>query len=283
MKINRVGVVGCGLMGSGIAQVCAQAGYETVVSEVSSDLLNKGLGSIKSILEKNVAKGKIEKGEADATMSRLKGTTNLSDFSGCDLVIEAAVEKMEVKKKIFASLDGFCPKHTILASNTSCLSIIEMASATKRPSQVLGMHFFNPVPVMRPVELVRSIATSDETMQAAREFSQAIGKDVVVTKDTPGFVVNLLFVPFIFDAIRALQNGIASKEDIDAGIRLGLNHPMGPLTLADFIGLDTLHFIGNAMYEDFKDPKYASPTLLKQMVTAGWYGRKSGKGFYDYK
>ena len=283
MEVKRTGVVGCGLMGSGIAQVCAQSGYETVVSEINDELLNKGLGMIKGNLSKNVEKGKLAKEEAEAILARLKGTTNLSDFADCDLVIEAVVEKMELKRKVFADLDTICPKHAILASNTSCLSIIEMASVTQRPEQVLGMHFFNPVPVMRPVELVRSIATSDNTMDIAKQVSTKLGKEIVVAKDTPGFIVNLLLVPFIFDAIKTLQDGVATREDIDAGIRLGLNHPMGPLTLADFVGLDTLYFIGCAMYEEFKDAHYAPPPLLKQMITANWLGRKTGKGFYDYK
>lgn len=283
VEVKRTGVVGCGLMGSGIAQVCAQSGYETVVSEINDELLNKGLGMIKGNLSKNVEKGKLAKEEAEAILARLKGTTNLSDFADCDLVIEAVVEKMELKRKVFADLDTICPKHAILASNTSCLSIIEMASVTQRPEQVLGMHFFNPVPVMRPVELVRSIATSDNTMDIAKQVSTKLGKEIVVAKDTPGFIVNLLLVPFIFDAIKTLQDGVATREDIDAGIRLGLNHPMGPLTLADFVGLDTLYFIGCAMYEEFKDAHYAPPPLLKQMITANWLGRKTGKGFYDYK
>ncbi|MFA4837807.1 MAG: 3-hydroxybutyryl-CoA dehydrogenase [Dehalococcoidia bacterium] len=281
--MKKVGVIGCGLMGSGIAQVCAQSGYDTTVSEINDELLNKGLGSIKNILTKNVEKGKMQKADADATLARLKGTTSINDFSACDLVIEVAAEKMELKKKIFADLDRITPKHAILASNTSCLSIIEIASATKRLTQVMGMHFFNPVPIMKPVELVRSIATSDQTMDIAREFSKSIGKEIVVAKDTPGFIVNALLIPYLFDAMRMLEYGVSTREDIDAGIRLGLNHPMGPLTLADFVGLDTLYFIGCAMYDEFKDPKYAAPTVLKKMVTAGWLGKKSGKGFYDYK
>lgn len=282
MQIKKVGVVGCGLMGSGIAQICAQSGYETMVSEVNEELLNKGLGTIKSQLTKSVQKGKLTKEDEEGILGRLKGTTKLSDFSGCDLVIEAIIEKMELKKQVFSELDRICPKHTILASNTSCLSIIEMAAATQRASQVLGMHFFNPVPLMRLVELVRTIATSEETMNTAIEFSKSLGKKIVIAKDTPGFIVNLLLIPFALDAIRALDNGLASKEDIDTGIRLGLNYPMGPLAMLDFVGLDTTYYIACAMYEEFKDPKYAPPPLLKQMVTAGWLGRKTGKGFYDY-
>ncbi|MCL0048627.1 3-hydroxybutyryl-CoA dehydrogenase [Dehalococcoidia bacterium] len=283
MEIKKVGVIGCGLMGSGIAQVCAQSGYETVVSEINEELLNKGLGMIKAQLARSVQKGRLTKEDEEGILSRLKGTTKLSDFNGCDLVIEAIIEKMELKKQVFSELDRICPKHAILASNTSCLSIIEMAAATQRASQVLGMHFFNPVPVMKPVELVRTIATSEETMDTVTKFSKSLGKEIVIARDTPGFIVNLLLIPFLLDAIRALDNGLASKEDIDTGIRLGLNHPMGPLTLLDFIGLDTTYYIACAMYEEFKDPKFAPPPLLKQMVTAGWLGRKTGKGFYDYR
>ncbi|MBT9148742.1 MAG: 3-hydroxyacyl-CoA dehydrogenase family protein [Dehalococcoidia bacterium] len=282
MEIKKVGVVGCGLMGSGIAQVCAQSGYETVVSEVNEELLNKGLGTIKTQLARSVQKGRLTKEDEAAILGRLKGTTKLSDFNDCDLVIEAIIEKMELKRQVFSELDRICPKHAILASNTSCLSIIEMAAVTQRASQVLGMHFFNPVPVMKPVELVRTIATSEETMNTATKFSKSLGKEIVIARDTPGFIVNLLLIPFMLDAIRALDNGLASKEDIDTGIRLGLNHPMGPLTLLDFVGLDTTYYIACAMYEEFKDPKFAPPPLLKQMVTAGWLGRKTGKGFYDY-
>ncbi len=283
MQIKKVGVIGCGLMGAGIAQVCAQSGYETVVSEVNEELLNKGLGMINAQLARSVQKGRLAKEDEAAIRGRLKGTTKLSDFSGCDLVIEAIIEKMELKRQIFSELDIICPKHTILASNTSCLSIIEMAAATERASQVLGIHFFNPVPVMKLVELVRTIATSQETMNTAIGFGKSLGKELVITKDMPGFVVNLLLVPFLLDAIRALESGLASKEDIDTGVKLGLNHPMGPLTLLDFVGLDTTYYIASGMYEEFKDAKYAPPPLLKQMVTAGWMGRKAGKGFYDYK
>jgi 3-hydroxybutyryl-CoA dehydrogenase len=283
MQIKKVGVIGCGLMGSGIAQVCAQSGYETLVSEVNEELLNKGLGMIRGQLARSVQKGRMTREDETAILGRLKGTTSLSDFSVCDLVIEAIIEKMELKKQVFSELDRICPKHTILASNTSCLSIIEMAAATERANQVMGMHFFNPVPVMKPVELVRTIATDEETMNTAIGFSKSLGKEIVIAKDTPGFIVNLLLIPFLLDAIRALQSGLASKEDIDTGIKLGLNHPMGPLTLLDFVGLDTTYYIACAMYEEFRDAKYAPPPLLKQMVTAGWLGRKTGKGFYDYR
>ena len=282
MEIKKVGVVGCGLMGGGIAQVCAQAGYETVVSEINDELLNKGLGIIKGNIDKSVQKGKLTREAGDAIINRLKGTTNFDDYADCDMVIEAVIEKMELKKKIFADLDRICPEHAILASNTSSLSIIDMASMTKRPDRVLGVHFFSPVPVMRLVELVKSIATSEEVLDIAVEFGKSLGKEVIIAKDTPGFIVNLLFIPYALDAIRALQNDIASKEDIDTGMRLGMNHPMGPLTLVDFIGVDVIYDVACAMYDEFKDPMYAPPPLLKKMVTAGWLGRKSGKGFYDY-
>jgi len=283
MEIKKVGVVGCGLMGSGIAQVCAQSGLQTVVSEINDDLLNKGMGMIKTNLSKSVEKGKLAAQEKDAILGRLKATTNMTDFTGCDLVIEVVVENMQVKKKIFADLEKICPPHAILASNTSCLSVMDMAMATKKPDKVLGMHFFNPVPVMKLLELVQTIATSEETLKTIRAFGKSIDKTVIVAKDSPGFVVNRLLVPYLFDAMRMLESGMATREDIDQGMQLGCNHPMGPLTLADFVGLDTLYFIANAMYDDYKEPRFAPPMLLKKMVAAGRLGRKSGRGFYEYK
>ena len=283
MEIKRVGVVGCGTMGGGIAQVCAQSGYEVTVSEVSDDLLKKGLASIDSILARNVEKGRMSRQDRDATLSGIKGTTNMNDFSGCDLVIEAAVENLELKKKIFADLDRICPAHAILASNTSCLSIIDMAKMTRRPEKVMGLHFFNPVPVMKLLEMVKTIATSDETLETGREFGKSLDKTVVVARDAPGFIVNRLLVPFLLNAISMLDAGVATREDIDTGITLGLNHPIGPLALADLIGLDTLYFIAGSIYDEFKDPQYAPPTLLRKMVTFGWLGRKTKKGFYEYK
>ncbi len=283
MKIKRVGVVGCGTMGNGIVQVCAQSGYPVTVSEINDELLKKGIGAIDKFLAKGVERGKVSKEDKDATMSRIKGTTKLQDFSDCDLVIEAAIENMDLKKKIFADLDKICPKHAILATNTSCLSIIEMAMATKRPDKVLGLHFMNPVPLMKLLEIVRTIATSAETLQIGKEFGASVGKTVVIAKDTPGFIVNVLLMPYLVNAINMLDAGIATREDIDTGINLGLNHPMGPLTLADLIGLDTVLFVISAIYEEFRDQRYAPPPLLRKMVTAGWLGRKTGKGFYDYK
>jgi len=282
MEIKKIGVVGCGLMGSGIAEVCARSGYDVVVREVNDELLQKGLERIRKSMAKGVQRGKLTQEEMDAALARIQGTTKMEDFAPCDLVIEAVVEKMEVKKQVFAELDAICPPHAILASNTSSLCITEMASATKRPDKVLGMHFFNPPPIMPLLELVRTILTSDETLRTAQEFGKSVGKTTVVAKDTPGFIVNLLLVPYLLDAVRALENGVATKEDIDTAIKLGLHHPMGPLTLLDFIGLDTTLYIAEAMYEEFKDPRYAPPPLLRRMVLAGHLGRKSGRGFYEY-
>lgn len=282
MEIKKIGIVGGGIMGGGIAQIAAKAGYEVVMSEINDELLNKGLAGINSILTRSMDKGRISQEDKDATLARIKGTTNTKDFSDCDLVIEAIIENMDLKKKVFAELDKVCPKHTILATNTSCLSVIDMAKATNRPEQVLGMHFFNPVAVMRLLELVKTILTSDETLATARKFGESIGKTVSVSPDIPAFVVDQLVNPFLLDAIRMVENSIATAEDIDTGIRLGLNHPMGPLALADLVGLDTILFIANALYDELKDPKFAPPTLLKKMVAAGWLGRKTKKGFYEY-
>lgn len=282
MEIKKVGVVGCGLMGSGIAQVSAQAGYSVVVSEANEELLDKGLEGIKRFLAKGVERGKVTPEEMEATLSRIQGTVKIEDFKGCDLVIEAAVENMDLKKQIFASLDRICPPHAVLASNTSSLSITEIASATKRGDKVLGLHFFNPVPLMRLLEIVRTILTSEETLRVAQEFGQSLGKEMVVAKDAPGFIVNLLLIPFLLDAVRAYESGLATKEDIDKSMVLGLNHPMGPLTLLDLLGLDTSLFIADAMYGEFKDTRYAAPPLLRRMVMAGHLGRKAGKGFYNY-
>jgi len=282
MKINTVGVVGCGVMGSGITQVCAQSGYRVIVSEINEALLNKGLAAINSSLSKAVAKEKITPQEKDATLARIKGTTSMKDFSNCDLVIEAAIENLDLKKKIFAELDKICPKHTILASNTSGLPVIDMAMATTRPDKVLGLHFFNPAPVMKLLEIVRTIATSNETIEIGKEFGKSIGKTTIVAKDTPGFIVNRLMLSQVLNAIRMLEAGVATKEDIDNGVVLGLNHPLGPLALADLIGLDVLYSLANTLYNELKDPQFAPPVLLIRMVSAGWLGRKRGKGFYDY-
>jgi len=282
MEVKRVGVVGCGIMGSGIAQVCAQSGYQVVVSEINSELLKKGLTLINSFLTKSVDKGKITQQEKDSTLARIKGTTATSDFHDCDLIIEAAIENLDLKKKIFAELDRICPKHAILATNTSCLSVLDMAAETGRPDKVLGMHFFNPVPLMRLLEVVKTVATSDEGLETAKEFGKSLGKSVVVAPDIPGFIVNRLQIPFRLNAIRMLETGIATKEDIDTILTVGLGHPMGQFALQDLVGLDVTYAVANALYEETKDPKFAPPTLMKKMVAAGWLGRKTGKGFYEY-
>jgi 3-hydroxybutyryl-CoA dehydrogenase len=283
MEIKKTGVVGCGLMGSGIAEVCARAGYQVLVREVSDQFLQNGLGRIQRSLAKAVARGKATQQQADETLARIDGTLELSGFADCDLVVEAAIENMEVKKEIFAELDVILPPHAILASNTSSLCITEMASVTQRGDKVLGIHFFNPVPVMPLIEFVRTILTSDETMETVRHFGASLGKTMVTAKDTPGFIVNRLLIPYLLDAVRVYEDGLATREDIDTAIKLGLNHPMGPLTLLDFVGLDTTLFIADAMFEEYKDPRYAAPPLLRRMVLAGRLGRKSGKGFYDYE
>ena len=283
MEIKKVGVVGCGIMGSGITQACAQSGYQVVVSEINDELLNKGLSSISSFLTRGVERGKVSQQDKDSTLARIKGTTNTKDFSDCDLMIEAAIEDMDVKQKIFAELDKICPKDAILATNTSTLSVIKIASVTTRPDKFLGLHFFNPVPLMRLLEVVKTIATSDETIEIGKSFGKSIGKAVVVAPDTPGFIVNRVGIAFWIDVIRMLEEGIASKEDIDTAITLGLGHPMGPFALRDLVGLDVSLQVATAMYEATKDPKYAPPTLLKNMVATGWLGRKTGKGFYQYE
>ena len=283
MEIKKVGVVGCGQMGGGIALVCAQSGYPVVVSEINDELLNKGLSTINSFLSKSVEKEKITQQDKDSTLARIKGTTDTRDFGDCDLVVEAAVENMELKKKIFAELDKVCPKHAILATNTSCLSIIDVAMVTSRPDKVLGLHFMNPVPIMKLLEVVRTIATSDETLETGKTFGKSLGKTIVTAKDTPGFIANYLEMPYLLNSMRMMDAGVATKEDIDTTMNLGFNHPMGPLTLCDLIGLDTVLFVVDAIYEETKDPQYAAPPILRKMVTAGWLGRKTGKGFYDYK
>lgn len=282
MTIHKVGVIGCGLMGSGIAEQAARSGFDVVVREINETVLEAGKQRVTRSMSKGVERGKLSQADYDAATSRLRYTTEIGDLSDCDMVIEAATENMEIKKRIFAELDEKVGSDVILASNTSSLSIAEIASATKRPDKVLGIHFFNPVPVMPLIEYVRGFQTSDETMQAARDFGAALGKKTVESQDRPGFIVNRLLIPYLLDAINVLEQGVATKEDIDLGIQLGLNHPMGPLTLADFVGLDTLLFIADAMYDEFKDSRYAAPPLLRRMVTAGYMGRKSGNGFYKY-
>jgi 3-hydroxybutyryl-CoA dehydrogenase len=281
-EIKRVGVLGCGLMGSGIAQVCAAAGYDTVVREVSDEVVQKGIGGIGKQLGKQVEKGKLAAEDRDALLGRLRGTTNLEDLKDCDIVIEAIVENLDLKNEIWRTLDGLCPAHTIFASNTSSLTIADMAAATKRPERMVGLHFFNPVPVMKLVEVVKTIATDAQVFQTAFDFAKSLGKEPIVCKDNSGFVVNLLLVPYMMDSIRALEQGVATIEDIDKGMRLGTGYPMGPFTLSDFVGLDTLDKIGDIMYKEYKEKRYASPPLLKRMISLGYFGRKTGKGFYDY-
>lgn len=283
MAFRTIGVVGCGLMGSGIAEVSARAGYDVVVREVSDDLLAGGLDRLDRSLGRGVERGKLSAADRDAARRRVRGTTRLEDLARCDLVIEAIVELMEAKKALYAELDRLCPPEAVFASNTSSLSITEMASVTRRADRFLGLHFFNPVPVMKPVEMVRGFLTSEETLAAARAFCETLGKTVVLCKDSPGFIVNLLLVPYLLDAVRALEMGVASREDIDTAVQLGLNHPMGPLTLLDFVGIDTTYYIAEAMYREFKDARYAAPPLMRKMVLAGHHGRKTGRGFYDYR
>jgi 3-hydroxybutyryl-CoA dehydrogenase len=282
MAIERVGVVGCGLMGSGIAEVVAKCGYTVIVREQTPDLLNSGMKRLTDSLDRAVAKGKLAAEDRDAAQARIIGTTDMNAFGECDLVIEAAVENLDLKRKIFAELDSVTPPHAILASNTSSLAVTDMAAATKRPDKVLGLHFMQPVPVMPLLEMVRTFLTSEETFQTAKAFGENLGKTIVVSKDNPGFIVNLLLIPYLLQAIEELEKGVATKEDFDTAIRLGLNHPMGPFTLLDFVGLDTTLFVADAVFDETKDPRFAAPPLLRRMVSAGWLGRKSGRGFYDY-
>jgi 3-hydroxybutyryl-CoA dehydrogenase len=282
MAIKKVGVVGCGIMGGGIAQVCAQSGYEVTVSEINDDLLNKGMKVIKGNLARSVEKGKLSKEEEAAVVGRLKGTTKVEDFGDRDLIIEAATENMNIKKKIFADLDRAAAPNVVLATNTSCLSVTEVAMATKRPDRVIGTHFFNPVPVMKLLEIVTTIVSSEESFNTAKSFGQSLGKTVIVAKDTPGFIANRIAMPMSIEAIKVYEEGIATKEDIDNALVYGYNHPMGPLALADLVGLDTLLYVCDSIYAEFKDPRWAPPLLLRRMVTAGQLGRKTGKGFYDY-
>jgi 3-hydroxybutyryl-CoA dehydrogenase len=282
LNIKKVGVVGCGLMGSGIAEVSAAANYEVVVLEANRELLDKGTSLIEGSLSQSVRRGKVTEADRSAITGRIKYTLDMDDLKECDLVIEAVTENMELKKKIFAEIDKVCKQSAVLATNTSCLSIIDIASVTGRMDKVLGMHFFNPVPAMKLLEIVKTIATSDGAVETARAFGKDIGKTVVIAPDIPGFIVNRLLMPFFLEAIRLVESGQASKEDIDRAVMLGLNHPMGPLKLADFVGLDTACFISAAMYDEMSDARFAPPVLLKKMVAARRYGRKTKKGFYDY-
>lgn len=282
MELKTVGVVGCGLMGSGIAQIAAQAGYDVVVREVDDDALAKGRGRVEKFLGKAVAKEKITQEQMDGVLAKITWTTELSDFSSCDLVVEAIIENLAIKQELFAALDGICPEHTIFSSNTSSLAVGDMAASTKRAERFVGLHFFNPVPLMRLVEVVKTLETTDEVFDAACAFGEKVGKTVVRAKDSPGFVVNLLLVPYLLDAIRALESGVATKEDIDNGMKLGCGHPMGPIQLLDFVGLDTTLYIADIMFKEFKQYRYSAPPMLRRLVASGRMGMKSGRGFYDY-
>jgi 3-hydroxybutyryl-CoA dehydrogenase len=282
MAIKQVGVIGCGLMGSGIAQVSAQAGFSTIVIEANQALLDKGLGGIQKSLESLVAKAKIEARAKDETVSRLRGSTHLEDLKDCDLVIEAITENQPVKNETFAKLDAICRPHALLASNTSSCNVTAMAAVTKRPGQVLGLHFFNPVPLMKLVEVVRTVRSDPAAVAEANAWCMAIGKTVVNCGDSTGFVVNRLLVPYMLDAMRVFEQGLASRDDIDNAMKLGCGYPMGPFTLLDLVGLDTTMFVAEVMFEEFREARYAPPPLLKRMVMAGQLGRKTGRGFYIY-
>jgi len=282
MDIKKVGIVGCGLMGSGIAEITARAGYDVVVTEVTDDFLKKGISRIEASTQKAVDKGKMADEDRTSLLSRITGTTDLNELASCQLVVEAVIEKMDEKKRIFGELDSICPPETILASNTSSLSITEIAGATNRPNRVLGLHFFSPVPVMRLLEVIRTIMADEDIIEVGVEYGKAIGKETVVCKDAPGFIVNQLYLPYTLVAIRQWERGLASMEDIDKAMTLGLNYPMGPFTLMDFVGLDIHYNACMAIYEETKDPAYLPPLTLKKMVQAGQLGRKSGKGWYDY-
>jgi 3-hydroxybutyryl-CoA dehydrogenase len=282
MEIRTVGVLGCGLMGAGIAQVCAAAGFTTIVREVNETALAAGLARIRKFLDDGVARGKVTAAARDVTLGNLSGSTVVDPMSACDIVIEAIVERLDDKRAIYQAVERVVGDHTILLSNTSSLCITELGAATMRPDRFGGLHFFNPVPLMKLVEVIRGLATSDDTYRTVFAFAQSLGKDPITAPDRPGFIVNRLLVPYLLDAIRAYENGIGTVEDIDKGMRLGCGHPMGPLTLLDYVGLDTTYFIANIMFEEFREPAYAPPPLLKRMVLAGRLGRKSGQGFYTY-
>ncbi len=282
MHINKVGVVGCGIMGRGIAELSLRAGYAVLVGEVNQDLLLKGKESLQKSFSRDVSRGKINEEEKQGILKKLGGTIMLDDFDGCDLVIEAASEQLAIKQRIFRKLDETCQSHTILSTNTSCLSVTQIAEATNRRDRVLGIHFFNPVNLMRLVELVKTRYTSETTMEIAKGFAENLGKVTVLAPDTPGFIVNRLLTPFLLEAMRLLETGQVTKEDLDKAVKLGLNHPMGPLALGDYVGLDTALSICKAMYEQFQDERFAPPRMLEKMVGSGELGRKSGRGFYDY-
>ncbi len=282
MAIRTVGVVGAGLMGSGIAQTCAQSGYKTIVREINQPLLDKGLGRIYDAWETMAKKGKLTTEQVQQNRAHLHGTLDFADFADCDIVIEAVIENMEEKLRLFPALDKILKPEALLLSNTSSLNITQMGAVTKRAAQVCGLHFFNPAPVMKLVEVVRTISTSDETIETVKDFARSLGKSPVIAKDTAGFIVNFLLIPYLLAAIRMLENGMATREDIDLAMKLGCGYPMGPFTLLDYVGLDTTLWAAEAIYEEYKDPLYAPPPLLRRMVLSGMLGRKSGKGFYEY-
>ena len=282
MEIKKVGVVGIGTMGHGITQISAQAGYDVVVIDATDELLKKGMATIDKVMSRNVEKGRVTQEDKDAVMGRIKTSTKMEDLADRDLVVEAVFENLDLKKQVFSQLEKICRKDTILGTNTSCLSIMDIAVQTTRQEKVVGLHFFVPPQMMKLLEIVRTIATDDETVAISKKWGESLGKTCVIAKDTPGFIANALTNPYLLDAVRMYEAGIASKEDIDTAIRLGMNHPMGPLTLCDFAGVDIVKFVADSMYEQTKDPKWAAPILLQKMVTAGWLGRKTGKGFYEY-
>ena len=282
MAYETIGVVGCGLMGSGIAQVSAQAGYRTIVREVDDESLAAGIGRIESFLAAGVERGKVSAGDRDRILANLHGTSRFEDLADCDLIIEAVVENVDAKREVFATLESVVGRSTAFASNTSSLCITELASTTRRPERFIGLHFFSPVPLMKLVEVIRGVATSDETYEDVFAFGRSVGKDPVTAPDRPGFIANRLLIPYLLDAVRAYEEGVGTVEDIDKTMALGCGYPMGPFTLLDFVGLDTTCYIAGIMYDEFKDPRYAPPPLLKRMVLAGRHGRKTGRGFYTY-
>ena len=282
MEIKTVGVLGCGLMGSGIAQVAAGSGYKTIVREVDQGVLDKGLGRLRKFLSDGVDKGKVTPEARDKTLANLSGSTSFSDLEPCDLIVEAIIENVDAKSEAYAALDAVVSEHTIFCSNTSSLCITELAARTKRPDRFAGLHFFNPVPIMKLVEVIRSLTTSDQTYKTVFSFAQSLGKEPITAPDKPGFIVNRLLVPYLLDAIRSFEHGLGTVEDIDKGMKLGTGYPMGPFTLLDFVGLDTTYYIANIMFEEYREPAYAPPPLLKRMVLAGRLGKKSGHGFYKY-
>ena len=282
MTIHKVGVVGAGLMGAGIAQTCAQSGYEVVVREINQPLLDKGLSRIYDAWNTMASKGKLTQGQVDENRARVRGTLDFADFADCDLVIEAVIENMEEKLRLFPALDHVLKPDALLLSNTSSLNVTQMGAVTKRADKICGLHFFNPAPVMKLVEVVQTISTSQETIETVKQFAVSLGKTPVLAKDTAGFIVNFLLIPYLLAAIRMLENGMATRDDIDAAMKLGCGYPMGPFTLLDYVGLDTTMWAAEAIYDEYKDPLYAPPPLLRRMVVSGMYGKKSGRGFYEY-